>query len=262
MREAPTVSSYMTTRVHVIAPDARISEAHTLLREYAFSALPVVDAAGVVLGVISRTDLLRAGRSLEHTRRGAPLLSFDDDCDVARRMTRPAVSVRPDAPLVDAAASMLERHVHRVLVVDAAGALVGVLSTKDLMAAVRDARHPALLGDFMSAPVQTVEALDTVAHATDRLNESGLAGLVVMEDGRPTGLFTQTEALQARDVPASTAVEEVMSYAMLCLDRGTRMHRAAAHALATRARRVVVVDRHHVCGVVTGMDFARALRAR
>jgi hypothetical protein len=53
-----------------------------------------------------------------------------------------------------------------------------------------------------------------------------------------------------------------MSYAMLCLDRSTRMHRAAAHALATRARRVVVVDRHHVCGVISGMDFARALRAR
>jgi predicted transcriptional regulator len=114
----------------------------------------------------------------------------------------------------------------------------------------------------MSAPVQTVEALETLSHATDRLNESRVAGLVVMEDGRPTGLFTQTEALQARDAPASTPVEEVMSYAMLCLDRSTRMHRAAAHALATRARRVVVVDRHHVCGVISGMDFARALRAR
>jgi predicted transcriptional regulator len=69
-------------------------------------------------------------------------------------------------------------------------------------------------------------------------------------------------AEQPQRHPASTAVEEVMSYAMLCLDRSTRMHRAAAHALATRARRVVVVDRHHVCGVISGMDFARALRAR
>ena len=32
--------------------------------------------------------------------------------------------------------------------------------------------------------------------------------------------------------------------------------------MTTRARRVVVVDRHHVCGVISGMDFARALRAR
>jgi CBS domain-containing protein len=262
MSEAPTVSQYMTSRPRVIAPEARISDAHALLREHTFSALPVVDASGAVRGVISRTDLLRAGRALERAGKGVPLLTFEDDCDVARRMTSPAVSVHPETPLVDAAALMLERRVHRVLVVDAVGALVGVLSTKDLMAAVRDLRHPALLGDFMSAPVQTVEALETLSHATDRLNESRVAGLVVMEDGRPTGLFTQTEALQARDAPASTPVEEVMSYAMLCLDRSTRMHRAAAHALATRARRVVVVDRHHVCGVISGMDFARALRAR
>ena len=33
MSEAPTVSQYMTTRARVITPEARISEAHALLRE-------------------------------------------------------------------------------------------------------------------------------------------------------------------------------------------------------------------------------------
>ena len=58
-----------------------------------------------------------------------------------------------------------------------------------------------------------------------------------------------------------TPIEEVMNYALVCLDRGMAMHRAAANALATRARRVVVVDHRRACGVVTGFDFARALVA-
>lgn len=261
MSEAPKVSDYMTGQVRVIAPEARVSEAHALLREHAFSALPVVDRRGLPVGVISRTDLLRVGRARAGAGRGSPLLAFDDDCHVSQRMTAPPVSVSPGMPLAEAASVMLAHRVHRVLVVGADGALLGVLSTKDLMAAVRDARHPASVGDFMSSPVREVDAMDTVSHATDRLAEAKVAGLVVLEDGRPVGTFTQTEALQCRDEPASTPVEAVMSYAMLCLDRATRMHRAAAHALATRARRVVVVERHHVCGVLTGMDFARALRS-
>lgn len=262
MSETPTVSQYMSSAVRTISASAKISEAHALLREHAFSALPVVDGDSVVQGVLSRTDLLRAGRALGRSGRGAPLLTFEDDCVVSKRMSAPAVTVSPETPLADAAGTMIERRIHRLVVVDARGRLLGVLSTKDLMVAVRDTRHASPIGDFMSSPVQSVEALDTVAHATDRLADAHVAGLVVMEDGRPAGLFTQTEALQAREEPAATPVEEVMSYAMLCLDRGTRMHRAAAHALATRARRIVVTERHHVCGALSGMDFARALRAR
>lgn len=261
MTATPTVSQYMTTAVRTIAADARLSEAHALLREHAFSALPVVDRAGAVVGVLSRTDLLRVGRAQGSGARGAPLLTFADDVAVSTKMTAPAATVSPETSLVEAAGQMLHHHYHRLVVVGPRGALKGVLSTKDLMAAVRDLKHHGEVGDFMTSPVETADALDTISHATDRLEDAKVAGLVVMEDGRPVGMFTQTEALQAREEPAATPLGEVMSYAMLCLDRGTRMHRAAAHALATRARRILVLDHHHVCGVVTGMDFARAVRA-
>jgi len=261
MSAHPTVSQYMTAPARTIAASARLSEAHAILREYAFSALPVLDAKGLVAGVISRTDLLRAGRVTGRVSRATPLLEFAKDATVASLMTSPAATVTPETPLARAAEEMLRHHYHRLVVVDAKGALLGVLSTKDLMAAARDLKLSGAIGDYMSDTVVTVDALDNVAHATDRLADAKVAGLVVIEDGRPAGLFTQTEALQAREEAATTPLGDVMSYAMLCLDRSTRVHRAAAHALATRARRVIVVDHHQVCGVLTGMDFARALRA-
>ena len=50
-----------------------------------------------------------------------------------------------------------------------------------------------------------------------------------------------------------------MSYAMLCLRASTPLYRAAAHAHATRARRVLVSENRRVTGVLTGIDFARAI---
>ena len=46
---------------------------------------------------------------------------------------------------------------------------------------------------------------------------------------------------------------------MLCLHASTPLYRAAAHAYATRARRVLVTEDHRVIGVLTGIDFARAI---
>ena len=51
-----------------------------------------------------------------------------------------------------------------------------------------------------------------------------------------------------------------MSHALLCLHRTTPLHRAAAQAAVTRARRVLVIDDREAVGVVTGLDFARLAR--
>jgi CBS domain-containing membrane protein len=253
------VSAYMTPSVRTLPRTARLAEAHAVLREHALSAL-VVTAGDEVVGVLSRTDLLRVGRASASARRDAPLLELPD-ADVASAMSSPVASVSPETSLREAAREMLQRRVHRLVVRDGRGRLAGVLSTRDLMAAVRDRRVAATLGDYMTAPVLSVDALDTVAHATDRLQDARVAGVVVLEDGRAVGLFTQTEALQSRELAAATPVEDVMNYALVCLDRGMTVHRAAANALATRARRIVVVDHRRACGVVTGLDFARVLVA-
>jgi CBS domain-containing protein len=75
------------------------------------------------------------------------------------------------------------------------------------------------------------------------------------------GLFTQREALEARAAPPEATVETFMTPALLCLQHGTPLHRAAALAVATRARRVLALDGRHVVGMLTGLDFCRALRS-
>lgn len=255
------VKRWMHAPVRTINDDALIEAADHILREHTLSSLAVLDRSGVPVGVISRSDLLRVGRAKSAFGRRAPLLELPAQT-VDSVMTKGILSVPSDTPLCDAAQLMVSRHVHRVYVLDA-GKLVGVLSTRDLMDAVASHKEKAPLSDFMSTPVLSVTALDTVAHATDRLADARVAGLLVLDESEwPVGLFTQVEALQARELPGSTPVEDVMNFALLCLDMDTVLHRAARHAVETRARRVVAVRDRRVWGILTGIDFARVASRR
>ena len=54
------VGDLMASRPIVVRADAGLGEAARLLEQHHISGLPVVDGSGVLLGVISQTDLLRA----------------------------------------------------------------------------------------------------------------------------------------------------------------------------------------------------------
>jgi CBS domain-containing protein len=107
--------------------------------------------------------------------------------------------------------------------------------------------------------VITVAVVDPLWVAVDRLAAGSIGGVVVLEAGYPVGLFAQTDALAARDVPPETPVARVMSHALLGLPADLPLHRAAALASETRVRRVLALDAGEVVGVLTGLDFARSL---
>ncbi|HMJ79883.1 MAG TPA: CBS domain-containing protein [Candidatus Dormibacteraeota bacterium] len=120
------VREVMTEDPILASIDLPLGEAARLMDFYRITGLPVVDWTGALVGVISQTDLLHARATQEWWEKWPGLT-------VRHLMTQPALSVSQDAPLDDAVA-LLERHgVHRLVVVDADGAPVGVLSTSDLI---------------------------------------------------------------------------------------------------------------------------------
>lgn len=248
------VEHYMTPNVYAIAPDDDLSVAHERLRGLAVSSLPVVDGDGVQ-GVISMTDLLRVGRR-DPRGDGRALLALPK-APVAEQMTRGVQSVDTQTTVAQAAATMVGARIHRIYVIDD-GALRGVLSTKDLMLAIRDQKTNEPISKWMSSPAFTVRASEPIGLATERLERAHVSGLVVVDDGWPVGVFSQREAIESGDLPPETQVDDAMSSAMLVLDAGTPLHRAAAQAASLRVRRVIAVDRRDVKGILTGLDFARA----
>ena len=133
-----TVGDCMALEPIVIRDNASLTEAIQVLDHQHVHGLPVVNASGSVVGVISQTDLARA-RASEHLWASWPGLA------VRHLMTSPAVTVRRSTPLVIAARRMERHRIHRLVVVDDFDDLIpiGVLSMSDLVHAIAEETEPA-----------------------------------------------------------------------------------------------------------------------
>lgn len=136
------VLEVMTTPVVTIAPEASLETATRLMREKRISALIALDGHEAPAGILTERDVLTA-----IARDGAAALT----APVGRLMTRPVVTVPPDAFLHVALARM-ERHGFRHLAVAEAsgGRLLGILSARALLKE-RAAAALALGDDIASA---------------------------------------------------------------------------------------------------------------
>lgn len=249
------VRDYMTTAVFTIGPDRPLVDAQKQIEGHGISALPVVNDAGDAVGILSLTDLVRVGRHGAVALGRRPLLSLPAKT-VADVMHTELVTVSAEATLCEVVEKMVARHVHRVLVVDG-GRLIGVCSTRDVMRAVVEQRVETPISEFMTSPVVTVGVGETLSRATEQLQASRVRGLVVVDDEAPVGVFTQFEALCARNFPGDAHVEDAMSYEMICIDLKTPVFRAAGQAVAMSVRRLLAVKHRRLCGILTGIDIAR-----
>ena len=58
------------------------------------------------------------------------------------------------------------------------------------------------LGSVMTTEVETIDMRMPVEDAIGRLDDANVRGLIVVDDTWPIGVFTHTEAIRARDLPA------------------------------------------------------------
>ncbi|MCS6844966.1 MAG: CBS domain-containing protein [Caldilineales bacterium] len=96
------------------------------------SALVVVEADGSLAGIITRSDVVRAGLTSD---------SWPEE-PVEAYMTANVITVSPDARLAEVMRILLDRHIHRVVVVRQDGGRqvpVAVVSDSDLVCEMADA---------------------------------------------------------------------------------------------------------------------------
>lgn len=140
------VKDVMSPGVITVRPDATLKEVASLLAEHGISGVPVVDDAGSVLGVVSKTDILIKERAAQPERGGVlALLRGLSDAEAAtavkvdartaaEAMTSPVLSIQEERDLAAAAALMLDSRVNRLPVLRG-DALVGIVTRSDLVRA-------------------------------------------------------------------------------------------------------------------------------
>jgi len=137
----------MTTKLVTVGPETSVKDVVALLVEHKVSGIPVVDAEGKVLGMVSEGDVLRkkiAPKTPDVLSILGAMVYYDGAKEYQEAfrkmaantaqeiMTEPAITVDVDDDFGKVGQVILDHHIKRVPVLDK-GKLVGLISRSDLV---------------------------------------------------------------------------------------------------------------------------------
>jgi predicted transcriptional regulator len=158
------VRDVMSTRLIAVRPEEPLKELAGILVRKRIGGVPVTDAEGHVLGIVSETDL-------QPTREGAPLRPVRTAADV---MTRPVITLTEENTVTQAA-RVLQRHRVKRAPVVRQGVVVGMITRSDLL-------RPYLRTDSeIRADVEEVLFNDGLGLLPDRIDVRVEGGVVRLQ---------------------------------------------------------------------------------
>ena len=130
--QAPSVTKYMTKNLITFRADTEINEVVNTLLEKRITGGPVLNEKGEVVGLIDDKDCLKILVSSAYYN--APV----DRDTVANYMSNVMKSITVHDNIVDIANIFLQTPYKRLLVKDDNGKLVGQISRRDILRAIKD----------------------------------------------------------------------------------------------------------------------------
>ncbi len=200
----------MTGPVITIAPDATVLDAARTMLQHHVSGLPVVDAAGKLVGVVSEGDFIRRSEIGTQRKRGRWLKFLlgtsatatdyvrENGRRVSEVMTGDPITIAEDTTLEEIVKTMETNHVKRLPVIKD-GKLVGIVSRANLLQAVaglaRDVPDPTADDDHIRRRI--IAAIEKNDWSPFGLN-------VIVRDGivHLSGVITDEGSRQASVVAA------------------------------------------------------------
>ncbi len=120
---------------------------------------------------------------------------------VADIMTTRLTTFTPDTSIHEAIRVLVEKRYSGAPVVDAGGALVGVLSRKDCLKIVFSTSYHqdwgGRVGEYMSSPVETIDADTDLVSAAQIFLNSHYRRFPVLRDGHLVGQVSRADLLRA-----------------------------------------------------------------
>lgn len=207
--ETAPVAEVAGTPAVVVSEELPLHEASATMRRHGLRRIPVVDAEGMVVGMLAADDLVRliaqeltclADVAAEQVPSVAR--SGSSEAGPARdveQLARTVTTLPADATAADAARLMAGEQIGCVAVVDPSGEPLGIVTDRDLSVRVV---APGLSGDVplrdvMSGSVITVDASAPLPLAAGEMSSHGVRRLLVLREGRLVGIVTYDDLLTA-----------------------------------------------------------------
>ncbi len=211
----------MTTDLVTATPDADIVSLARLMMEHRVSALPVVEADGRLVGVVSEGDLLRRHELGTERRLSLWMRLLEGEEAVAREFVRShgrrardvmssdLVTVNEDAALPEMARLMEERHVKRVIVVRD-NLPVGIVSRADLVRGLTAAVASSASVEDADIRRQLLRSLRDEGISVGQASVTVKDGIVHFWGAIPSETKRQALRVAAENTPGVAAVEDHM----------------------------------------------------
>lgn len=126
-----TVSMWMSSPAVTASHDTLLPEARRLMQVRSIRRIPVIDADGSLVGIVTEGDINRVSDSKDTDVRAYNLYHRAGDLPIREIMTRPVHSVGPDTPILEVAQLMLEHRIGGIPVVDGRQ-VIGIITESDL----------------------------------------------------------------------------------------------------------------------------------
>ena len=209
----------MTPHPYTVGADALLIEAAQVMARQDFKRLPVVDAQGRLVGMVSRLDLLRVVADAAPGAVEAPP-PLGSGARVEDVMLTDGPTARATTPIEEVLGRLVASSLRRVVVVDATGRVQGMITDGSLLARAlpqprggvwASVRHALRLGDappatptnltagdVMDREVYVVDRRASILDAIQQMVERRVKRLVVVDDEqRLVGMVDRQRALQA-----------------------------------------------------------------
>jgi len=127
-----TVRACMSSPAVVARDIETLPRARELLANEGIRRLPVVNAAGDLVGIVTEGDINRISDSPDNDAHAYNLYYRVHDLPLREVMRRPVITVTPDTPLGEAAHLMLAWRISGLPVLDR-GRIIGVITVSDML---------------------------------------------------------------------------------------------------------------------------------
>ena len=211
----------------------------------------IVVKYGTPIAIVTERDLLSKvladGLDLETT-------------PVEQVMSYPLIKICPDSEIREAARTMIHRKGR--LAVFECGKMGGIITASDLIREMPDAPETSLkVDEFMTSEIVTVEETETVAAVACIMGSKRIGSVIVTCNGKPSGIFTERDLLskflmQGRML--DTQVGKVCSSPLKTAPAGISIHEAARTMAAQHVRRLPLIKKKQVAGIITARDLVEA----
>jgi PAS domain S-box-containing protein len=249
------VKDVMSTDVITICPKEPAVAAAQVMAANNVSCVVVADGDQVV-GIATERDFLGRISGADTDLR---------DTTVAEIMSHPVESAPPDLSIFDASARMEAKHIKRLPVL-AGKRLVGIVTQTDLTRALTSYFVWKDVSEIMSRDVVTIQAQATVEQAAQIMHAHGISCIVALEGDRVRGVLTERDFLKrvvvAQKDTGSIRVEAVMSSPVIAIHPDYSIFGAFKTMDKMHVRRLAVMEKEHLVGVVTQTDIFRVMKKR